>query len=223
MAGRPWILKIAMETGPVMSNGRRALLPRHRCHHDHRKRTLATLSPKKRSSNTSSSTNSNTHSIANTNSTSNRNIMMDGEAAAELGMMLEERQRQRKSRSLKVTGVKPLSALWMSLPGVIGATKLAGNRTEIPRKSGKKHGPLKTTHGVRRRRPGLNRNLLTHHRPTLRSSLFMHHRCMLNVNRINRAVGRHGAQRHKDYPRVNSRIPLPIHHQVLVAISSRKA
>lgn len=225
MAGRPWILKIAMETGPVMSNGRRALLPRHRCHHDHRKRTLATLSQKKSSSSniSSSSTNTNTPSIANTNSTSNRNIMMDGEAAAELGMMLEERQRQRKSRCRKVTGAKPLSALWMSLPGVIGATKQAGNRTEIPRKSGKKHGPLKTTPGVRRQRPGLNSNLLAHHRPTLRSSLFMHHRCMLNVNRINRAVGRHGAQRHKDYPRVNSRMPLPIRHQVLVAISNRKA
>lgn len=227
MAGRPMILKIAMMTGPLMSNGRRALL-RHRCHHDNCTRTMATLSLKKNSSISTSSSSTisiinNTNSIPNNNSTSNRNIMMGGEAAAELGKMLEERQHQRKSRSRKVTGVKPLNALWMSLPGVIGATKLAGNKTEIPRKSRKKNGPLRTTHGERRRQPGLNSSLPMHHRRTLRSSLLMHHRCMLSVNRTSRAVGRHGGKRHEGYPRVNSHMPLPIRPQVLVAISSRKA
>lgn len=209
-----------------MSNGRRALLSRHRCHHNHPRRMVATPSLKKSSTNTSNSirTINSTISITNTNSTSNRSIMTDGETAAELGMMLEERQHQRKSRPRKVTGVKPLNALWMSLPGVIGATKLAGNKTEIPRNSRKKHGPLRTIHGVRRRRrrPGLNSSLPMHHRRTLRNSLLMHHRCMLNVNRVSRAVGRRGVKRHKDYPRVSSRMLLPIRLQVLVAISSRK-
>lgn len=222
MLGRPTILKIVTTTGPMMSNGRRALLPRHRCHHHHRRKTVATLSLKKSISSISISSINNTN-IANTNSTSNHNIMTDGEAAAELGKMLEERQPQRKSKSLKVTGVKPLSALWMNLPGVIGATKLAGNRAEIPRTTRKKIGLLKMIHGVHRQRPGLNRSLPTHHRRTLRSSLLMHHRRMLSVNRVSRAVGRHGAKRHKDYPRVNNRMPLPIRPRVLVAISSRKA
>ncbi|KAG1815315.1 hypothetical protein EV424DRAFT_1113421 [Suillus variegatus] len=217
MAGRPMILKIAMMTGPLMSNGRRALL-RHRCHHDNCRRTMATLSLKKNSSISTSSSSTissinNTNSILNTNSTSNRNIMMGGEAAAELGKMLEERQHQRKSRSRKVTGVKPLNALWMSLPGVIGATKLAGNKTEKLRKLRKKNGPLRTTHGERRRQPGLNSSLPMHHRRTLRSSLLMHHRCMPSINRTSRAVGRHGGKRHEDYPRVNSHMPLPIRPQ----------
>lgn len=166
----------------MMMDGERAL-PRHRWHHYLLQKTN-TASHRK---NNTSTTN---NSIANTSNTSLSKVIPDGEVAVQLGMLLKTRERRPQQNTKMQNEVKQLSALWMGLPGIPGAMKLAWNMVEIPRRSKKMNGrPPKMIHGVSRRRGGLSRTLLMHHRLILRANLFV------------RVVGRHGVMRHGGYPR----------------------